>query len=397
MYQIRDSATTHTISERRLLLEDMVNINAVTKVGDQSPSQVSCYMEVDCKLIPLGTDHHSLVRIGVNTHSRLTASLGADFEVTAVMHYGGVIHEGHFTSMWNGTVNSKFTDMQHLNQDPICLVDTFRDTSMNIRPVWMANCERLTDHSVIFSIDGLTLADVCTNPEDMFALVNQLHDCFRIQMPEEDELWINVTIHRDYMFFPHDRCYSKIYSPPEDLSVGVRLSGNRVQSQDNMRLPAVVLRIKITATTTIGALMDKVDDRVRNHRDQVIRGMLGDRQQVGLMYPSETKTINVDNSLEPERAVSSLTYAAAYVVSTNDRGLSVIGWSQFTDQSRPYYGVPFNRVLNNLRSPVLQFISVPATPGEKQTYSGRLEDRRLHLLRTANKKIKTTKAAMHRK
>ena len=115
------------------------------------------------------------------------------------------------------------------------------------------------------------------------------------------------------------------------------------------------------------------------------------------MYPSETKTINVVNSLEPERAVSSLTYAAAYVVSTNDKGLSVIGWSQFTDQSRPYYGVPFDRALNNLRSPVLQFISVPATPGEMQTYSGRLEDRRLHLLRTANKKIKTTKAAMHRK
>ena len=142
------------------------------------------------------------------------------------------------------------------------------------------------------------------------------------------------------MLIPHDRCYTKIYSPPENLSIGVRLSRNRVQSHDNMRLPAVVLEFNITTTTTIGALMDKVDDRVRNHRDRVIRGMLGDRQQVGLMYPSETKTINVVNSLEPERAVSSLTYATAYVVSTNDRGLSVIGWSRFTNQSRPYYGVP---------------------------------------------------------
>jgi hypothetical protein len=223
----------------------------------------------------------------------------------------------------------------------------------------MHDDERLTTHSMHFSINDVSLPAIYTHPMDLVNLTAKLIAGCTVKMPEIADWPRKLALRLNDMQFPMDACFPSNLGVRHESHISIRLPGanDAYVHGDLSTSPAIFLELTITDQNIIRTVTNRVIAQLRQHRTRLmdsgvrVMDLLGPDQGNGLISPCHSQTDGLDHPLDSSIVVSSMSFPATFKFG-NSRGFSVC-----VSSDDPSNQIPFNRALRNQRAHVLHFVS----------------------------------------
>jgi hypothetical protein len=164
-------------------------------------------MEIPCKVALKSTSNRSDIADYIIKNTNVENFDEEGFVITAIVQYGGILHDEHFVALNGEDFDAMDTSSQQLITRPLDIIDTFHALLRGERPVWMTTNERLSTQSTDFFVNGIALPALCTRPIDVVYLHNMLTAKCKVQMPEPTEWTQKLELSVNGLQYPMDMCF----------------------------------------------------------------------------------------------------------------------------------------------------------------------------------------------